>query len=62
MNPPLAEYGGGLEKATLRDSEVLSEVNDVFCKTHPWLAQKVITGSANGAVRTVQIHYLLMSG
>ena len=32
------EYNGGLEKAILRDSELLSEVNDAFCKSHPLLA------------------------
>ena len=39
------EYNGGLEKAILRDSELLSEVNDAFCKSHPLLAQKVVTRS-----------------
>ena len=34
----LMEYNGGLEKAILRDSELLSEVNDAFCKSHPLLA------------------------
>ena len=33
------EYNGGLEKAIRRDSELLSEVNDAFCKSHPLLAQ-----------------------
>ena len=37
------EYNGGLEKAIRRDSELLSEVNDAFCKSHPLLAQKVVT-------------------
>ena len=41
----LMEYNGGLEKAILRDSELLSEVNDAFCKSHPLLAQKVVTRS-----------------
>ena len=49
----LAEYDGGLEKANLRDSELLSEANDAFCKTHPWLAQKAVTRSACAAVRLV---------
>ena len=40
------EYNGGLEKAILRDSQLLSEVNDAFCKSHPLLAQKVVTRSA----------------
>ena len=30
----------------LGDSELLSEVNDAFCKSHPLLAQKVVTRSA----------------
>ena len=42
----LMEYNGGLEKAIRRDSELLSEVNDAFCKSHPLLAQKVVTRSA----------------
>ena len=42
----LMEYNCGLEKAILRDSELLSEVNDAFCKSHPLLAQKVVTRSA----------------
>eukprot|EP00731_Ephydatia_muelleri_P011519 Em0006g413a len=48
----LMEYNGGLEKAILRDSELLSEVNDAFCKSHPLLAQKVVTRSARAAVTT----------
>ena len=52
----LMEYNGGLEKAILRDSELLSEVNDAFCKSHPLLAQKVVTRSARAAVRLVQMH------
>ncbi|KAL5496539.1 hypothetical protein EMCRGX_G012845 [Ephydatia muelleri] len=39
----LAEYGMRLEKAILRDSELLSEVNNAFCNSHPLLAQKVVT-------------------
>ncbi|KAL5502182.1 hypothetical protein EMCRGX_G008912 [Ephydatia muelleri] len=51
----LKEYNGGLEKAILRDSELLSEVNDAFCKSpHPLLAQKVVTRSARAAVTTAQ--------
>ncbi|KAL5506853.1 hypothetical protein EMCRGX_G008603 [Ephydatia muelleri] len=47
----LMEYNGGLEKAILRDSELLSEVNDAFCKSpHPLLAQKVVTRSASAAM------------
>eukprot|EP00731_Ephydatia_muelleri_P002831 Em0001g2831a len=46
----LMEYNGGLEKAILRDSELLSEVDDAFCKSHPLLAQKVVTRSARAAL------------
>ena len=46
----LMEYNGGLEKAILRDSELLSEVNDAF---HPLLAQKVVTRSACAAVSKI---------
>eukprot|EP00731_Ephydatia_muelleri_P029211 Em0020g855a len=46
----LMEYNGGLEKAILRDSELLSEVNDAFCKSHPLLAQKFVTRSARAAM------------
>ena len=47
------EYNGGLEKAILRDSELLSEVNDAFCKSHPLLTQKVVTRSACAAVSKI---------
>ena len=47
------EYNGGLEKAILRDSELLSEVDDAFCKSHPLLAQKVVTRSARAAVSKI---------
>ena len=47
------EYNGGLEKAIRRDSELLSEVNDAFCKSHPLLAQKVVTRSARAAVSKI---------
>ena len=49
----LMEYNGGLEKAIRRDSELLSEVNDAFCKPHPLLAQKVVTRSACAAVSKI---------
>ena len=49
----LMKYNGGLEKAILRDSELLSEVNDAFCKSHPLLAQKVVTRSARAAVSKI---------
>ena len=57
----LMEYNSCLEKAILRDtcSELLSEVNDAFCKSHPLLAQKVVTRSACPAVRLVQMHWFL---
>ncbi|KAL5506223.1 hypothetical protein EMCRGX_G007821 [Ephydatia muelleri] len=45
----LAEYGVRLEKAIVRDSELLSEVNNAFCNSHPLLAQKVVTRSARAA-------------
>ena len=35
------EYNGGLANAILRDSELLSEVNDAFCKSHPLLVSKI---------------------
>ena len=41
----LMEYNGGLEKAIRSDSELLTEVNDAFCKSHPLLPQKVVTRS-----------------
>ena len=47
------EYNGGLEKAILRDSELLSEVNDAICKSHPLLSQKVVTRSARAAVSKI---------
>ena len=47
------EYNGGLEKAIRRDSELLSELNDAFCKSHPLLAQKVVTRSACAAVSKI---------
>ena len=43
----LVEYNGGFEKAILRDSELLSEVNDAFCKSHPLLSQKVMACCIN---------------
>ena len=49
----LAEYGVSLEKAILGDSELLSEVNNAFCNSHPLLAQKVVTRSARAAVSKI---------
>ena len=46
----LMEYNGGLEKAILRDSELLS---DAFCKSQSLLAQKVVTRSARAAVSKI---------
>ena len=40
------EYKGRLEKAILSNRTLLDELNDAFCQTHPWLAQKVTTRSA----------------
>ena len=47
------EYNGGLEKVIRRDSELLSEVNDAFCQSHPLLAQKVVKRSARAAVSKI---------
>ena len=55
----IIQLNGGLENAILRNSELLSAVNDAFCKTHPLLAPKVVTRSAHAAVRLVQMHYSL---
>ena len=46
----LSEYKGGLEKAILKNSTLLVQLNDAFCKTHPWLAQKVCTSSAHAHI------------
>ncbi|KAL5499721.1 hypothetical protein EMCRGX_G011180 [Ephydatia muelleri] len=54
----LAEYGVRLEKAILRDSELLSEVNNAFCNSHPF-AQKVVTRSARAAVSKISADALL---
>ena len=49
----LSEYKSGLEKAILKNSTLLVQLIDAFCKTHPWLAQKVCTRSAHAAVSKV---------
>ena len=49
----LSEYKSGLEKAILKNSTLLVQLNDAFCKTHPWLAQKMCTRSAHAAVSKV---------
>ena len=33
---------------------LLDELNDAFCQTHPWLAQKLTTRSAHAAVSKVR--------
>ena len=38
----LAEYGVRLEKAILRDSELLSEVNNAFCNSHHCLLKRLL--------------------
>ena len=48
-----------LEKAILRDSELLSDVNNAFCNSHPLLAQKVVTRSARAAVSKISADALL---
>eukprot|EP00731_Ephydatia_muelleri_P006128 Em0003g376a len=55
----LAEYGVRLDKAILRDSELLREVNNAFCNSHPLLAQKVVTRSARAAVSKISADALL---
>ena len=49
----VTEYKGGLKKAILKNSTLLVQLNDAFCQTHPWLAQKVCTRSAHAAVSKV---------
>ena len=34
----------------LKSSTLLVQLNDAFCKTHPWLAQKVCTSSAHAHI------------
>ena len=53
------EYKGGLEKAILSNMTLLDELNDAFCQTHPWLAEKVTTRSAHAAVSKVSADALL---
>ena len=53
------EYKSGLEKAILSNRTLLDELNDAFCQTHPWLAQKVTTRSAHAAVSKVSADALL---
>ena len=55
----LSEYKGGFEKAILKNSTLLVELNDAFCQTHPWLAQKVCTKSAHAAVSKVSADAVL---
>ena len=46
-------YKGDLEKTILSNGTLLDELNDAFCQTYPWLAQKVTTRSAHVAVSKV---------
>ena len=55
----LSEYKGGLEKAILKNSTLLVQLNDAFCQMHPWLAQKVCTRSAHAAVSKVSADAVL---
>ena len=55
----LSEYKGALEKAILKNSTLLVQLNDAFCKTHPWLAQKVCTRSVHVAVSKVSADSVL---
>ena len=53
------DYNGGLDQAILRDSELLSEENDAFCKFHLLLAQKVVSRSARAAVSKIGAEVLV---
>ena len=55
----LSEYKGGHEKAILKNSTLLVQLNDAFCKTHPWLTQKVCTRSVHAAVSKVSADAVL---
>ena len=44
------ECKGGLEKAILSNRTLLNELNDTFCQTHPWLAQKVTPRSVHAGL------------
>ena len=55
----LSEYKDGLENAILKNSTLLVQLNDAFCKMHPWLAQKVCTRSAHDAVSKVSADAVL---
>ena len=48
-----------VEKAILKNGILLDELNDAFCKTHPWLAQEICTRSAHAAVSEVWAGALL---
>ena len=48
-----------MKKQFFRDSELLSEVNNAFCNSHPLLAQKVVTRSAHAAVSKISADALL---
>lgn len=55
----LSEYKGGLEKAIIKNSTLLVQLNDAFCKTHPWIVKKVCTRSAHAAVSNVSADTVL---
>ena len=44
LTPPLPS-----NPISLKNSTLLVQLNDAFCKTHPWLAQKVCTKTAHAA-------------
>ena len=43
------------KKAILKNSTLLVQLNDAFCQTHPWLAQKVCTRSTHAAVSVLKM-------
>ena len=42
-----------LKRLFFKNSTLLVQLNDAFCKMHPWLAQKVCTRSAHAAFSKV---------
>ena len=55
----LMEYKGGLEKAILSNRTLLDELNDAFCKTHPWLYRLPLDLHMLLLAKLAQMHYLL---
>ena len=51
----LAEYGVRLEKAILRDSELLSEVNNAFCNSHQEVGKEFFDDSEGEEVEEAHI-------